>query len=105
MAEIYLALSKQVKRRRYKQFKRCEYGAGSVLFVRDQATRSNNTEMRSTYVCFLLNRACAKLTLYLRKLYGNDFRNAFFLHGYAEKGVRLVHSRLSVRDNDKLRAL
>ena len=54
---------------------------------------------------FLLYCACSKLTLNLRKLYGDNFGNALFLHGYAEEGVRLVHRRLSVRDNDELRTL
>ena len=33
--------------------RRYEYGAGSVLGVRDQAARSNNAEMRRIYVVFL----------------------------------------------------
>ena len=55
------------------------------------------------YIRFLLDCACAEPTFYFRQLNGYNLGNALFLHRNAKERVRLVHRRLSVRDNDELR--
>ena len=92
----------------------CEHPEGSLLCVNEQGARSNNAEMRRIYAAtlqnaqyirrFLFDGAGAQLAFHFRQLNGNDFGNAFFLHRYTEQGVCLVHGRLSVGDNDELRA-
>ena len=47
----------------------------------------------------------AEAGFHFGKLDRNDFADAFFLHGNAEERVRLIHRRLSVRDDDELRLL
>lgn len=49
------------------------------------------------------HRPLAEFLFDFGQLDGNEFGNSLLLHGDAEQGIRLIHRRLAVGDDDELR--